>query len=138
MAYPFLSPEWEAEARRIRAEYSGRTPEMPLSIRMNLIVTDVPFDPPRLEAHIDTSGDDVVVELGHLPRPDVTITIDYGTARSLLLGGEPQALLMAFLGGRIKVDGDISKLLELQNSGAGGGIDPLAIEVYKRIRAITE
>ena len=139
MAHPFLSPEWEAEARKIRAEYHDRAPAPPLSIRMNLIVTDVPFEPKVLHAHVDTSGGEIVIALGHLERPDVTVTIEYATTRSLLLGGDPQALLMAFLGGRIKVDGDITKLLELQSSGSiGAGVDPVVVEVFERIRAITE
>jgi len=138
VAYPFLSTEWEAEARKIRAEYRDQAAAPPLSIRMNVIITDVPFDPRKLQAHVDTSGGTLDIELGHLERPDVTVTIEYATTRNLLMGGDPQALLMAFLGGRIKVDGDISKLLELPNAGAAGGVDPVVVEVYHRIRAITE
>lgn len=139
MAYPFLSSEWEAEARKIRAEYSARAPAPPLAIRMNVIITDLPWEPGVLRTHVDTSGGEIVIELGHLERPDVTVTIEYATTRSLLMGGDPQALLMAFLGGRIKVDGDITKLLALQSSGAAaGGFDPVVGEVYHRIRAITE
>jgi hypothetical protein len=140
VAYPFLSSEWEAEAREIRAEYQDRTPAPPphLSIRMNVIITDVPFEPRKVEAHVDTSSGALIIETGHVERPDVTVTMEYGTTKTLLMGGDPQALLMAFLGGRIKVDGDISKLLELQGSGAIGGIDPVIVEIYQRIRAITE
>jgi hypothetical protein len=36
----------------------------------------------------------------------------YGTARSLFVQGDIQAVMQAFLGGRIKVDGDLSKLLD--------------------------
>ncbi len=139
VAYPFLSDEWEAEARRIRAEYEGRSPSLPLSIRMNLIVTEVPFGTGMLHAHLDTSSAGFELELGHLERPDVTLTLDYVIARGVLVDGDPQAVLAAFLGGRIKVDGDITKLLELQTSGVmAGAVDPLAVEVYQRIRAITE
>jgi hypothetical protein len=68
------------------------------------------------------------------------VTLEWTTARNILVGGDPQAILGAFLGGRIKVDGDITKLLELQSSGiagGGGGLDALA-EAYGRVRAITE
>ena len=138
MAHPFLSDEWEAEARAIRAEYEDRVPALPLSIRMNLNVTEVPFGDGLAQARLDTSAGGIDLELGHLDAPDVTLTLDYATARNILVGGDPQAVLVAFLGGRIKVDGDITKLLELQTSGAlSGGADPLAAEVYERIRAIT-
>jgi hypothetical protein len=139
VAHPFLSDEWEAEARRIRAEYEDRVAALPLSIRMNLNVTEVPFGEQVIHARLDTSVGGIDLELGHLEGPDVTLTLDYGTARNILVGGDPQAVLAAFLGGRIKIDGDITKLLELQTSGAlSGGGDPLAVEVYERIRAITE
>jgi hypothetical protein len=138
VAYPFLSDEWEAEARRIRSEYADRTPPAPLSIRMNINITEVPFGDGVRHAHLDTSAGDVDLEAGHLDRPDVTVTLEWATARNILVGGDPQAVLAAFLGGRIKVDGDITKLLQLQNTGViTGGVETLA-EGYGRIRAITE
>ncbi len=139
MAYPFLSDEWEAEARRIRAEYEDRVPAMPFVIRANLIITEVPFGDGVTHAHIDTSGGGLELEIGHVEGPDVTITLDYPTTRKILVGGDPQAVIAAFFSGRIKVDGDITKLLELQSSGVMGGAgDPLVAEVYGRIRAMTE
>src|SRR6201999_347461 len=42
-AHPFLSDDWLVEARRIRAEFRGKAPEIPVSVRMNQIIQDVPF-----------------------------------------------------------------------------------------------
>jgi hypothetical protein len=140
VAYPFLSDEWEAEVRRIRAEYRDQEPPVPLSVRINMTITDVPFGAKVRPAHVDTSAGAVEIEVGHLDRPDVTLTLEWSTARNILVGGDPQAVLAAFLGGRIKVDGDIAKLLELQSSGVmtgAGGVEAIA-EAYGRIRAITE
>ena len=39
MPYPFLSDEWLEEARKIRAEYAGKSPAIPHVVRMNLVVT---------------------------------------------------------------------------------------------------
>jgi hypothetical protein len=50
--------------------------------------------------------------MGHLPKPDVTVSMGYGTARSLFVAGDVQAVMQAFLGGRVRVDGDLSKLLD--------------------------
>ena len=36
----------------------------------------------------------------------------YGTARSLFVAGDVQTVMQAFLGGRVRVDGDLSKLLD--------------------------
>ena len=36
----------------------------------------------------------------------------YGTARALFVAGDVQTVMQAFLGGRIRVNGDLSKLLD--------------------------
>jgi putative sterol carrier protein len=135
--YPFLSDEWVAEARRIRAEFRGRAPEIPVSVRMNQIIQDVPFGDGTIEAHVDTSSGELEMETGHLESPDLTITIGYDTAKAILIDGNAQAAMQAFLGGKIKVDGDITKLLALQSAGLSGNTDPAAIEMAKRLQAMT-
>ncbi len=135
--YPFLSDEWLAEARRIRAEYEGKSPEIPVSVRMNQIVQDVPFGAGTIDLHVDTSSGQLEMETGHLEGPDVTITIGYATAKAILVDGDAQAVMQAFLGGRIKVDGDITKLIALQTAGMSGSADPAALELAKRLQAIT-
>lgn len=134
----FLSDEWVEEARRIRAEYRGEAPAMPLSVRMNQVITDVPFGDGTIHAYLDTSCGEIDMETGHLERPDLTITLDYPTAKAILIEGDAQAAMQAFLSGRIKVDGDVTKLLALQSGGAINPSDPLAAEVYRRLQEITE
>jgi hypothetical protein len=135
--YQFLSDEWVAEARRIRAEFKGKAPEIPVSVRMNQIIRDVPFGDGTIEAHVDTSSGELEMETGHLDSPDLTITIGYDTAKAILIDGNAQAAMQAFLGGKIKVDGDITKLLALQSAGLSGNTDPAAIEMAKRLQAMT-
>jgi hypothetical protein len=135
--YAFLSDEWLAEARRLRAEYRGRIPEIPVSLRMNQVVEDVPFGEGTIMAHLDTSSGELVMESGHLDSPDLTITVAYDTAKALLVDGNAQAAMQAFLSGRIKVDGDISKLLALQNVGMAQSGDPGAVEFAKRVQEMT-
>jgi hypothetical protein len=137
--YAFLSDEWVAEARAIRAEYADRTPAVPVSVRMNQIIRNVPFGPGTIEAHLDTSSGQVDLEVGHLESPDVTITVDYDTAKALLVDGDASAAMQAFMSGRIKVDGDIGKLLAMQGAGVmGQGADPVAGEMARRLHDITE
>ena len=59
------------------------------------------------------------METGHLESPDLTITIGYDTAKAILVDGDAQAAMQAFLGGKIKVDGDITKMIALQTAGIG-------------------
>jgi hypothetical protein len=135
--YPFLSDEWVAAARQIRAEFKGKAPEIPVSVRMNQIIQDVPFGSGTINAHVDTSSGELEMETGHLESADLTITIGYDTAKAILIDGDAQAAMQAFLGGRIKVDGDITKMLALQSAGPAGTADPAAIELAKRLQAIT-
>ena len=135
--YPFLSDEWLAEAHRIRAEYRDRTPDIPVSVRMNQIIQDVPFGEGTIHVHVDTSSGQLELDAGHLESPDLTITVAYETAKAILVDGDAQAAMQAFLSGRIKVDGDITKLIALQTAGMSGGASPEAIELARRLRAIT-
>ena len=78
--YPFLSDEWLDEARSIRAEFKGKSPAIPVSVRMNQIIQEVPFGDGTIHAHVDTSSGELEMETGHLESPDLTITIAYSTA----------------------------------------------------------
>jgi hypothetical protein len=137
--YPFLSPEWVAAAREIRAEYGDRSTPVPVSVRMNQIVRNAPFGEGTINAHVDTSSGLLEIDLGHLESPDVTMSVDWDIARSLLVERDPAAAMQAFMSGRIKVDGDIGKLLALQGGGAlAAAGDPVAAEVAQRLLDITE
>lgn len=136
--YAFLSDRWVAEARKLRAEYADKVPPAPLSVRMNHIITDVPFGDGRVLSHLDTSAGEPDIDLGHLEHPDLTVTTDYGTAKTILIEGDPQAAMAAFWSGRIRVDGDITKLLELQSTGVIGVNDPTAVEMARRLQEMTE
>lgn len=114
--YPFLSPEWVDEARRIYGRVQDNGPPVDgaslAPARVNLIVTDAPFSPAPVQAHVETSAGGLQIDSGHLEKPDVTVSMNYATARSLFVAGDVQTVMQAFLGGRIRVDGDLSKLLD--------------------------
>ncbi|MGH9170454.1 MAG: SCP2 sterol-binding domain-containing protein [Acidimicrobiales bacterium] len=132
-AYAFLSPEWTEAARKIRAEYDGPPASPAVPMRMNLVVTEVPFGEGTIDAHLDTSAGDLVLDEGHLEGADLKVTVDYATAKAILVEGNPQAGLQAFMAGRIKVEGDMSKLMTLQ-----GPPDAATADIASRIREITE
>lgn len=131
--YPFLSDEWVAEARKIREDYEGTGPSVPHLVRMNLVITDVPFGDGPVDAHVDTSGGSVKLDLGHLDTADLKVTVDYLTAKSILVDGNPQAGMQAFMAGKIKVEGDMAKLMALQAAPP----DPSAQTVAQRLKDIT-
>ena len=68
--YQFLSDDWLAEARSIRAEFNGKGDSIELSIRMNLVVGLVPFGDGTVEAHVDTSTGELILDTGHIDPVD--------------------------------------------------------------------
>jgi putative sterol carrier protein len=132
--YPFLSEEWMDEARKIREEYRGKTAPMAHQVRMNQVITNVPFGDGTINAHMDSSSGEMETELGHLDAADVTVTLDYDTAKAIFVDGNPQAGMQAFMAGKIKIQGDMTKLMAMQQASP----DPAAAEVQKRIMDITE
>ena len=116
-AYPFLSPAWMNAARELRETMPLPDTAPPVAVRMNLVVTDTPFDA-DVQGHVDTTNGEVVIEDGHLEGPDLTVTVDYATARAIFIDQDAAAAMQAFMGGRIKVDGDLTKMLAMQASAA--------------------
>lgn len=131
--FAFLSDEWLEEAKKIREEYAGQSSPPAHAVRMNQIIIEVPFGDGTIEAHIDTSGGEVQMEMGHLENPDLTVTIDYVTAKAILVDGNPQAGMQAFMAGKIKVQGDMTKMMAMQS----GTPDPTQAEIAAKIQAIT-
>jgi hypothetical protein len=134
MPHPFLSEEWIAEARIIRAKYEGQVPKIPITIRMNQIITKVPFGKGDINSHIDTSTGVLVMDLGHIDGPDLTVTTDYETAHKVFFDQDPQAGMQAFMSGRIKVEGDVTKMLMMPSVMPASD---LAYQVAAEIRGIT-
>ena len=135
-SYPFLSDEWLDEARKIRAEYEGKTALILHVVRMNLVVTAVPFSDEDILAHMDTSSRELVLDTGHLENQDLKVVVDYETAKAILIEGNPQAGMQAFMAGKVRVEGDMAKLMAL--TATPGAADPSAAEMAARLRDITE
>jgi hypothetical protein len=135
-SFPFLSPEWIAAARELREEYADRVPSAPVEARINVVVTDIPHgDRSDLEGHIDTTSGQTIIEHGHIDGAELTVTIDYPTARAAFVTRDQQEVMQAFLTGRILVEGDATKLLALQPGPQA--IDPVALEMYRRLDELT-
>ena len=134
MPNPFLSDEWMAEAKAIRAKYEGQTGKVSQVIRVNQVITDVPFGPGTINSFIDTSSGDVVMDLGSLEAPDVTVTTDYATAKKLFVDQDQAAAMQAFMGGKIKVQGDMMKMMALQTAMP---TDEASKTIADEIKAIT-
>ena len=116
MSHQFLSESWIEAARDIRHRYSGDVPAIDVVVRINVITTKVPFGEGSISAYIDTSNGSLEMELGSIEEADLTVTTDYETARKLFVEQDPTASMQAFMAGRIKVEGDITRLMVMQTS----------------------
>lgn len=135
MAHPFLSPAWMDAARAIREKYRDQAPKVSVVVRFNQVVTNVPFGDGVIHSHMDTSSGEVVMDLGHLEKVDATLTTDYVTARTIFVEQDPQKAMEAFLTGKVKVEGDMLKLMAMQT------VMPqtdLGLLVAAEIKSITE
>jgi len=130
---PFLSDTWLEEAKAIRDKYAGQGGAVPHRIKMNQVITNVPFGDGDIQLHMDTSNGEMVMEKGHLADAEVTVTTDYDTAKAIFVDQNPQAGMQAFMQGKIKVQGDMTKLMALQ----AGAPDDVARKIAEEIKGIT-
>jgi putative sterol carrier protein len=116
MTHAFLSTEWMDAARAIREKYADQVPEIDAVIKINLSIIDVPFDDNTVDAYFDTSLGKLQLELGELEEPDATISTDYETARALFVDQDQTVAMQAFMAGKIKVQGDMMKMMAMQTA----------------------
>ena len=98
------------------------------------MIKDAPFGDSPIQAHLDTTGEEVELELGHIEGASTTITTDYDTTKALFVQQDQQAAMQAFIGGRIQITGDMTKVMLLMQTAP----DQAALEIAERIRAITD
>jgi putative sterol carrier protein len=135
MAHLFLSDEWMGAARAIREKYADEVPEVEADLRINQVVTDVPFGDDDVHSYLDTSSGSVVMELGQLEDADVTVTTDYATAQALFVDQDPAVAMQAFMTGKVKVQGDMMKLMAMQTSLPS---NEFSEKIAQEIKDITE
>jgi len=135
MAHQFLSDEWMVAAREIRARYQGDSVKIPVGVRMNQIITGVPFGEGTVATYTDTTSGSLDIDLGHLETVDVTVTTDYTTARNIFVEQDPNFTMQAFMSGKIKVEGDMLKMMALQGAMPQ---DETAKTIAAEIKSITK
>ena len=133
MPYEFLTEEWMTEAKRLRDEAGAPASPPAHVIRMNQVITGAPFQDEDVLAFMDTSDGELKMELGALENPDLTVTVDYDTAKAIFVEQNPQAGMQAFMAGKIKVQGDMTKLMAMQQTAP----DPAAVELAQKIKDMT-
>ena len=128
--HAFLSDDWfAAVGAAIEQHGADAAPQGP-NVLMNLVVTGSPFG--DREFHMGTVDGRNLMGGGHIDGADVTLTTDYSTAKDVFVSGNPQAGMQAFMAGKVKVQGDMTKLMASQG---GGGANA---ELQNAIQELTE
>ena len=115
--HTFLSDEWFTAVEQLFEEHGADAPAQ-VDVLVNVTVTDTPFGDER-QLHMgarDGKGD---WGRGHADDADVTLTTDY-RPREVLLSGDAQAGMQAFMAGKVRLQGDFAKLMATQGTGGPG------------------
>ena len=132
--HEFLSPEWITAAKTIQESYQDTVSLATLEVTMNLDITNAPFQETVIKAYLDSRGGKLVIDLGQLDTTDVSVTLDYDTCKAVLIDGNGDAALQAFMTGKIMVEGDVAKLLAYQTTPPS----PVQLEITEKLREITK
>ena len=124
MPYTFLSDEWLDEVKKLAAEVDSS--DAP-AITVNVVVTGGPQGDRELHLADGSFG------AGLKEGAPTKLTVPYDVARNMFVKGDQAAAMQAFMGGQIKVEGDMTKLMAMQSGG--GGADQAALQA--KLREIT-
>jgi putative sterol carrier protein len=131
--YEFLTAEWIEAAKNIRDQADAPATPPAHTIRMNQVITDAPFTDDEIKVFMDTSDGELKLDLGELENPDLTVTVDWTTAKAIFVDQNPQAGMQAFMAGKVKVQGDMTKLMAMQQTAP----DPNAQALADKIKEMT-
>jgi hypothetical protein len=107
--YQFLSDEWFAAVDGLVEQHGADAPGAG-DVLLNLTVTQTPFDTER-RLHLGVRGGRADWGVGHA----------YETAKDVFVSGDPTAGMQAFMSGKVRVQGDMAKLMAAQAGGGGPG-----------------
>jgi putative sterol carrier protein len=113
MAHDFLSDGWFEAVKGLRDKYADEAPKVPYAIRMNQVITAAPFTDDDIKIFMDTTDGTMVMDKGELANPELTLTTDWETARKIFVEQDQAAGMQAFMSGKIKVQGDMMKMMQM-------------------------
>ncbi len=114
MSVQFLSEDYVEATAAALAEHAGfNTAISGVELALQFRVTDMP-EGDDVAYYVDIRSDGVDVALGELEAADVTITNNYETATGISTGDLNTQ--MAFMTGKLKVSGEMAKLMLNQNT----------------------
>lgn len=121
----------------LREELASTAPSSGQEARVNLVVTDTPFNHGLFRAYIDTEAGGPLPVPGSLENPDATVLLDYPSALAAFVTDEPDVVARGFLTGALRVEGDLALVLMLFGEGMTDEEMAFARHAQVRLRAVT-
>jgi putative sterol carrier protein len=113
--YQFLSDDWFTEVDRLVEKLGADAPPQQ-NLMVNLVITETPFGEER-QMHMGARDGKGEWGVGHRDDAEVTLTTDYATAKQVFASNDPNAGMQAFMQGKVRVQGDMAKLMASQQQG---------------------
>ena len=111
--HQFLSDAWFETAEKLIREHEPEAP--PTNLVMNLEVAD---GDQTILFFLGAKDGATLFGKGAADKADLTMSTDIDTARAVFVSGDQQAGMQAFMSGKVRVQGDMTKLMM---QGASGG-----------------
>ena len=113
--YAFLSDPWFEAATKLINEHDTGAP-LSTNLVMNLEVND---GSSTITFHMGSKDGQTLFGKGLAEGADLTLSTDMDTAREVFVSGNQQAGMQAFMAGKVRVQGDMTKLMMAQAGGSG-------------------
>jgi putative sterol carrier protein len=112
MAVKFLSEEWTMEVKtRIQASDATKKAAQGQNVTIQQVITDVP-EQGEVKYYFKLVDGNPELGLGEIENPDATVRQTYETATALNKGD--LTAQGAFMQGKLRIEGQLMKLLQLQ------------------------
>lgn len=128
MRYPFLSERWIAALEKLRQQAPEPPPEVK-GFTVNLRIVGGP------DGEVGAHFRDGRLDLGLLAGAPTTVTVTYQVARSLIVDGDPNLIMMAVMAGDITVTGE--QLNPAVLLAAFSRVTPEHVAFHRKVQALT-
>ncbi len=109
----FMSEGWINEINKFRESLGEiEVPESAKSVSLNFTIT---YDDGEEKASVQ--GGELIT--GHSAEGKTTLILPAEVAKKLFVEKDQSAAMQAFMSGQIKVEGDMSQLMQMQSMGGG-------------------
>ena len=127
MGVKYLSDEWFAKVDELIKEVNLEVAPAAAEMKMNMTITSD-------EGDIEMGMNGGKIQKGHVDGATTKITVPYDLAKKMFVEEDKQAGMQAFMSGKMKIEGDMSKMMSMQN------VQPTESQklLQEKIKEITE